>query len=183
MAENQPDPPVLTPRPRGKKRGAAAVDARRALVARGLKARFSYRQIQDLCVSQGLSRPSISTISGDKDVLVAEWKRDQSADIAATRALDVATLDDAIRSITPKVLGGDLRAAAVLVDVMSLKAKMLGESEPEKRAIGGWEGAAPIPIADAREERVHDLTALSDEDLEFIADIQRRIPGAAPDQP
>lgn len=134
-------------------------------------------------MSQGMSRPSISTISGDKDQLVAEWKRDQSADITATRALDVATLDDAIRSIMTKVLGGDLRAASVLVDIMGLKAKMLGESEPEKHAVGGWEGAAPIPIADAREEKVHDITGLSEADLEYLAQIQRRIPGAAPDQP
>lgn len=161
--------------PNSRARARKSVEARRDLVASGMKSSLSYRSIADLLGRQGFPN-SLATIVKDVRVLNDRWREHSAGSVQEARALDLQRVDDVIRSLQTQVLQGSLGAIDRYLKAIALRAEMLGYNPPKRMAVGGWEGAPPIMVGPdaATAPSGIDLTVLSMDELGRLEELMEK---------
>lgn len=124
------------PGPRTQQGEKLAAHEFRAKVAELTRARKSIREIAR---TLGCGR---TRVHRTQRKLFEYWHSKYSEDIAAARALDVNTIDAAIRSIMPKVELGELDAIDRLEKLLRRRATTLGYDMPKRISLEGEVGKA-----------------------------------------
>ena len=69
---------------------------------------------------------SLATVNSDLQLLRGRWRETQTRDLEEAMALDLARLDDALKSITPAYRRGEVDAVDRLVRIVQLRRSILG---------------------------------------------------------
>jgi hypothetical protein len=143
-----------------KKRGRQLdIEERRREVARMVRERIGYREI---AVKLKVSK---STVGSDVQAILAEWRAEQVDNIERQRLIDLATIDEGIRPLLPKVRRGQLHATEVLLKLLARRAKMMGLDSPERHE---WTGKDGGPIQTKSEI---DISRLEPEDAQRLLEL------------
>lgn len=150
MASNAPESEAEAVKPKANRPQTTPLqrEQRRELVASGIKSGLSYRQIVELIKKTGTSA-SLKSVATDVAELSMRWRVNADRDVGEAKALDLARIDDVLKALQTKMLRGDPVAIREYLKAIQIRADILGYSAPAKRAVGGWEGAPPIPLRDA----------------------------------
>lgn len=75
-----------------------------------------------------------------------------AADAAELRAEEVSRLDAMLAGLWPDARRGHLGAVDRVLRLMERRARLLGLDAPEKKALGGLEGAPPVAVSVSPEQ-------------------------------
>ena len=127
-----------------------------------LKARVHYREMaKKLGVSLG-------TIANDVKQIFQAWAAEQFENVREQAALDLATMNDAIRALTVAVRNGDTQAVTALLRILERRARMLGLDAPQRLEHTGKDGG---PIETQTKIKLAECTP---EELEILERLHER---------
>lgn len=132
--------------------GNATNAARARSLDRQLKAlelRRMGKSYHEIAAALGMGRSQAHKLVQDG---LAEARAQVAADAAELRAEEVSRLDAMLAGLWPDARRGHLGAVDRVLRLMERRARLLGLDAPEKKALGGLEGAPPVAVSVSPEQ-------------------------------